>query len=237
MLPVFSKILERVHLQLYEYLENNKLLSTYQFGFRKNRSTVSAVVHLTDTIRKNMDMGQLTGALFIDLRKAFDTADHQSLTSKLLCYGVENTELKWIEDYFSNRSQIVSFEGEKSREEKILFGVPQGSILGPLLFLIHVNDLQQQRQKANHIMYADDTVLLFSDKNEVEIEKAINDDANMLHIWLCSNGLILNSKQGKTEFMMFGTATKRSNITHQTKITIDSKDISIPTAIIILEYI
>ena len=88
-----------------------------------------------------MDIGKLTGALFIDLRKAFDTVDHQSLTSKLLCYGVENTELKWIEDYLSNRSQIVSFEGEKSREEKIMFGVPQGSILGPLLFLIHVNDL------------------------------------------------------------------------------------------------
>ena len=226
-LPVFSKILERVvHFQLYEYLENNELLSPFQFGFRKNRSTASAVVHLTDTVRKNMDMGQLTGALFIDLRKAFDTVDHQSLTSKLLCYGVENNELKWIEDYLSNRSQIVSFEGEKSREEKILFGVPQGSILGPLLFLIHVNDLHHQIQKSNLIMYADDTVLLFSDKSEAEIEKAINHDAKMLHNWLCSNGLILNPKQGKTEFMMFGTAGKRSKITHQTKITIDSKDIS-----------
>ena len=126
-LPVFSKILERVvHFQLYEYLENNKLLSPYQFGFRKNRSTASAVVHITDTIRQIMDIGKLTGALFIDLRKAFDTGDHQSLTSKLLCYGVENSELKWIEDYLSNRSQIISFEGEKSRAEKIMFGVPQG---------------------------------------------------------------------------------------------------------------
>ena len=136
-----------------------------------------------------MDIGKLTGALFIDLRKAFDTVDHQSLISKLLCYGIENTELKWIEDYLSNRSQIVSFEGEKSREEKIMVGVPQGSILGPLLSLIHVNDPHQQIQKSNLIMYADDTVLLFSDKSEAEIEKAINHDAKMLHNWLCSNGL------------------------------------------------
>lgn len=87
-----------------------------------------------------MDMGQLTGALLIDLQKAFDTVDHQSLTSKLLCYVVENAEFKWVKDYLSNRSQVVNYEGEKSRKKNILFGVPQGLILGPLLFLVHVND-------------------------------------------------------------------------------------------------
>ena len=194
-LPIFSKILERVvHHQLYEYLESNKLLSPYQFGFRKNHSTSSAVVHLTDTVRKSMDMGKLTGALFIDLRKAFDTVDHECLTSKLPNYGIDNTELKWFQDYLSNRSQIVSFKGERSSEENILFGVPQGSILGPLLFLIHVNDLHQQIEKSNVIMYADDTVLLFSDKSETEIEKALNHDAKLLHDWMCRNGLILNAK-------------------------------------------
>ena len=132
-----------------------------------------------------MDKGQLIGALFIDLRKAFDTVDHKSLTSKISHYGIENIELKWIQDYLSNLSQIVSFEGEKSREEKIWFGVPQGSILGPLLFLIYVNDLHQQFEKSNIIMYVDDTVFLFSDKNETEIEKAINHDAKLLHNWLC----------------------------------------------------
>ena len=112
-----------------------------------------------------MGKGKLTGAFFIDLRKAFDTVDHQSLLAKLPYYGIENTELKWIHDYLSHRSQIVNYEGEKSKEEQILFGVPQGSILGPLLFLIHANDLHQQIQKSDIIMYADDTVLLFSDKN------------------------------------------------------------------------
>ena len=132
-----------------------------------------------------MDKGQLTGALFIDLRKAFDTVDHKSLTLKVSNYGIENTELKWIKDYLSNRSQIVSFEGEKSREEKIWFVVPQGSILGPPLFLIYVNELHQQVEKSNIIMYADETVFFFSDKNETEIEKTINHDAKLLHNWLC----------------------------------------------------
>ena len=104
--------------------------------------------------------------------------------------------------------------------------MPQGSILGPLLFLIHANDLHQQIEKSNVIMYADDTVLLFSDKSGTEIEKALNHDAKLLHNWLCRNGLNLNAKQGKSEFMMFGTAAKRNKITHQTKITIDAKDIS-----------
>ena len=131
-LPVFSKILEKVvYFQLYHYLENNKLLSPYQFGFRKNHSTKSSVVHLTDTVRKSMDKGKLTRALFIDLRKAFDTVDHQSLLSKLPYYGIEITELRWIHDCLSHRSQIVNYEGEKSKEEQILFGVPRGSILGP----------------------------------------------------------------------------------------------------------
>ena len=113
-----------------------------------------------------------------------------------------------------------------SREKKILFGVPQGSILGPLLFLVHVNDFHQQIEMSNLSMHADETVLLFSYKNEAEIEKAIDNGAKMLHHWFCSNGLILKPKQGKTEFMMFGTAAKRSKITHRAKIAIDSTEIS-----------
>jgi len=92
-LPVFSKILERVvHNQLYEYLERNRFLSSQQFGFRRNRSTSSAVVYFTDIVRKSMDRGQLTGALFVDLKKAFDTVDHSILISKLPLYGIEHAE-------------------------------------------------------------------------------------------------------------------------------------------------
>jgi len=153
--------------------------------------------------------------LFIDLRKAFDTVDHQSLLSKLPYYATENIELRWIHGYLSHRSQSINYERQKSKEEQILFGVPQGSILGPLLFLIHVNDLHQQIQKLDIIMYADGTVLLFSDKNEVEVEKSINHDAELLQNWLCKNELILHPNKSKTEFMLFGTAATRSKNAHQ----------------------
>ena len=226
-LPIFSKILERVvHNQLYEYLENNKFLSSQQFGFRRNGSTTSAVVYFTDIVRKSMDRGQLTGALFIDLRKAFDTVDHSTLISKLPLYGIGHAEQRWIQNYLTQRSQIACFEGELSQEEEITYGVPQGSILGPLLFLIHINDVHLYTENCKTIMHADDTVLLLSDKTEAEINKAINHDANLLHTWLCNNGLILNSNRGKTEFLIFGTAARRKKIENEIIIEINSKPIS-----------
>ena len=174
-LPVFSKILERVvHNQLYEYLENNEFLSSQQFGFRRSRSTSSAVVYFTDIVRKNMDRAHLAGALFIDLSQAFDTVDHSTLISKLPLYGIEHAEQRWIQNYLTQRSQIACFEGELSQEKKITYGVHQGSILGPLLFQIHINDVHLDIENCKTIMYADDTVLLFSDKTEAEINKAIN---------------------------------------------------------------
>ena len=111
-----------------------------------------------------MDRGQLTGALFVDLKKAFDTVDHSALISKLPLYGIEHAEQKWIQNYLTQRSQIACFEGKLSIEEKITYGVPQGSILGPLLFLIHINDVHLYIENCKPIMYADDTVLLFSGK-------------------------------------------------------------------------
>ena len=173
-----------------------------------------------------MDRGQLTGALFIDLRKAFDTVDHFTLISKLPLYGIEHAEQRWLQNYLAQRSQIACFEGELSQEENITYGVLQGSILGPLLFLIHINDVPLHVENCKTIMYADDTVLLFSDKTEDEINKAINQDANLLHTWLCNNGLILNSNKGKTEFMMFVTAARRKRIKNKMTIEISSKPIS-----------
>ena len=159
-----------------------------------------------------MDRGHLTGALFIDLSKAFDTVDHSTLISKLPLYGIEHAEQRWIQNYLTQRSQMACFEGELSQEEKITYGVPQGSILGPLLFQIHINNVHLHIENCKTIMYADDTVHLFSDKTEAEINKAVNYDANLLHTWFCNNGLILNSNRGTTEFMMFGTAARRKKI-------------------------
>ena len=114
----------------------------------------------------------------------------------------------------------------KVKREIYLFRVPQGSILGPLLFLKHISDLQRQIQKSDIIMYADDPVLSFSDKNEIEIDKAINHDAELLKNWLLKNGLILTPNNGKAEFMLLGTVVKGNKTTHQVQINIGSKNIN-----------
>ena len=162
-LPVLSKVLERaVHIQLYKYLQQNKILSPYQSGFRKRHSTKFAALSFSDNIRRNMDQGQLTGAVFIDLRKAFDTVDHTVLLIKLSNLGILDKEHGWFTDYLSNRTQVVEFQGVTSTPEAISTGVPQGSILGPLLFILHINDLPEVVSECNILMYADDTVLYCS---------------------------------------------------------------------------
>lgn len=133
-LPVFSKVLERVvYKQLYSYLEANELLSERQFGFRQRSSTQHAVTILTDSIRQNIDKGLMTGAVFLDLRKAFDTVDHSRIISKLPLYGIRDKELAWLESYLFGRKQFVQYDGYRSETQYIPCGVPQGSILGPLL--------------------------------------------------------------------------------------------------------
>ena len=123
--------------------------------------------------------------LFIDLRKAFDTVDQPSLISKLPLYGIMHAEERWFQNYLMQRSQIVFFGGELSKEEKITYGLAQGSILGPLLFNSHQR-LPIIYRNCRTMMYADDTGLLFSDKSKAEINKAINHYANLLHTLLCN---------------------------------------------------
>ena len=117
-LPVLSKVLERaVHIQLYKYLQQNKILSPYQCGFRKCHSTEFAALSFSDNTRRNMDQGQLTGAVFIDLRKAFDTVDHAVLLDKLSNLGIVDKEHGWFTDFLSNRTQVVEFQGVTSTPE------------------------------------------------------------------------------------------------------------------------
>ena len=155
-----------VHKQLYHYLQLHKIhwiLSPYQYGFRKNNSTEFAALSFAETIRRNLDQGCLTGAVFIDLRKAFDTVRHGLLLDKLSNLGVVDRELKWFIDYFQDRTQVVEFHGVSSDPEGVAVDVPQGSILGPLLFILHVNDLPDAAVQCSILMYADDTVILFSE--------------------------------------------------------------------------
>ena len=140
-LPTLSKLLEKaVHNQLSQYLEGNDLLNMFQFGYRDKRSTQLATTLLVDEIREAAEKGQLVGALFLDLSKAFDTISHDVILEKLKRYGVFEIELDWFKDYLFMRSQQVEVGNQKSKSHSVFSGVPQGSILGPLLFLVFFND-------------------------------------------------------------------------------------------------
>lgn len=210
-LPVISKLIERaVQVQLGKHLSERNILSPFQCGFRKAHSTETATISLTDTIRRNIDQGLLTGAVFIDLSKAFDTVDHTLLLQKLRYYGIENLELEWFKDYLTNRKQVVGYQNVMSDFQSITSGVPQGSILGPLLFILLVNDLPSTVARCTLLMYADDTVLFYSAKDVNVIEEKLNEDLGLIGNWLRENSLFINKE--KTECLLFGTPGKLSNI-------------------------
>ena len=180
-LPAISKLLERVmHTQLVSYLEENHLLSPFQCVFRKQHSTTFAALSFADKIQRNIDQGFMTGAVFVDLRKAFDTTDHSILSRKLHFLGIKGKELNWFENYLSGRTQVVDVGGASSDPTHITSGVPQGSILGPILFVSNINDLPLCIKICNVLMYADDTVLFCAGPNSKVIEDNLNQDLNTL---------------------------------------------------------
>ena len=210
-LPAVSKILEKaVQKQLLNHLEENNLLSDSQFGYRKKRSTELATALFLDSIRKAADTGCLTGAVFIDLSKAFDTIGHSTLIRKLRDYGVKQIELDWFTDYLFGRFQYVNYENKQSEKYPINCGVPQGSILGPILFLIFFDDIDEILHNSNIVKFADDTVIYASNKDKETIEHQLNEDLKRIQEFFAENELIANLKKSKTESILFGTAKKLS---------------------------
>ena len=157
-----------------------------------------------------MDRENLTGALFVDLSKAFDTVSHSSILDKLPAYGISGNEKAWFTDYLFHRKMRVNYKGTLSTPIPIHCGIPQGSILGPLLFLLHFNELSSLLKSCKMIMYVDDTVLYYSQKDMKGIEKVLSQDLCTVSKWLQENELLLNLKKGKTEVMLFVTK-KRLN--------------------------
>ena len=229
MLPILSKIMEKVvFTQLIEYLEINKLLTNCQFGYRSKRSTESAATLFVNDIRKEVDQGKLVGAVSMDLSKAFDTVGHAILIKKLKCYGVNGSELSLFGDYLFHRTQVVEIDQSYSDPHHLLSGVPQGSILGPLLFLIYFNDLPDCLTVAKVIMYADDTVYYASDTID-RIESVLNSEFKSIFEYMNDSELILNLKKGKTETMLFGTAKKLSKLPQPLEVTYNSHIINTTT--------
>ena len=207
-LPAFSKIFEKaVFDQLYLYFTQNNLLCKSQYGFRKQHSTQHAVLEAVDRISTDMDIGNTPMAIYLDFSKAFDTLDHQILLSKLRYYGVEQSSLKWFNNYLSERSHYVEIGQCDSKTVPISIGVPQGSILGPLLFSIYINDIQNCSEYFKCVKYADDTSLLNPSFNIDNYDlTTVNDELNKVYIWLCINRLSLNIK--KTKYMIFHNKNK-----------------------------
>ena len=154
---VFEKV---VFKQVYSYLQNHKILFENQFGFRKAHSTDLAALQLIDSIYEYLDKGKIPFPIFLDLSKAFDTIDHYILLHKLNHYGFINSSLAWFKSYLTGRSQYVVIDDITSNRSLIITGVPQGSVLGPLLFLIYINDMHKATDKFKYILFADDTTLI-----------------------------------------------------------------------------
>ena len=207
-MPTLSKVFERIMFdQIFYNFTKNNLLFTSQYGFRSNHSTELAALHLVDKISNYMDSGEVPMAIFLDLSKAFDTLDHDILLSKLHHYGIQNSSLNLFKSYLSNRSQYVEEQNTKSKMNPILTGVPQGSILGPLLFTIYVNDFHLASKRFEFIMYADDTTLLYKNINSNRSEDFINIELTKISRWLNLNKLSLNTS--KSKFMLFKKPLKK----------------------------
>ena len=210
LLSVFNRIFEKMMSnRLKSFFETHNLIFESQYGFREKRSTQHAIIDIVNQIQIKMDQKMYSCGIFIDLHKAFDTVNHSILLRKLEHYGIRGIINDWFHSYLSDRKQTVQIGNNISDNESTLVGVPQGSVLGPLLFLIYVNDIYKASNKLKFYLYADDTNLLYADRNLKSLESVLNAELLTVFNWLTANKLSLNMK--KSHFVIFHPYERKLN--------------------------
>ena len=210
-LPVVSKIIERhVHNHLYAYITETGLLCENQSGFRKNHSCQTCLINIVEYCYEHINNGNIVGLISLDFRKAFDIMQHDILCKKLRLYGCNNITVNWFNSYLSGRTQHVMMNNVTSNQCYVKHGVPQGSILGPLLFVIYINDLVMHCTECSLHKYADDSNLIVAGKTVTEINCLLSKDLQNIEDWCLNNRFALNLR--KCNFMMINSSQRKRYI-------------------------
>jgi len=205
-LTQINKVFEKlIHSRLMNFINDHKILKNHQFGFRKNHNTSHGITHLNEQIIKNLEKKKTCALLFIDLKSAFDTIDHTILTKKLDHYGIRGNFLSLLISYLTGRKQYIKSGEIESSLLSVICGVPQGSVLGPLLFILYINDMTNSSNLETSL-YADDAAMLLADTNLKHLQRKINNELSTLNEWFISNKLTLNLT--KTNYMLVGNKHK-----------------------------
>jgi hypothetical protein len=196
--------LELVKEKVLNFLSKKEILYKYQFGFRKSHSTNLALLEVVETLYTNLDADNYCLGTYLDLQKAFDTVDHNILLSKLSYYGIRGNALNWFERFLNRRKQFTSVNGACSKTSVIGCGVPQGSVLGPLLFLLYVDDIQNAFTSATPKLFADDINIFLFGKDLKGLFSTTNTELASLSEWLLANKLTLSIGQDdNTKFTLY----------------------------------
>ena len=220
LLLIFCKILEKcIHSRVMDFIVEKRVLSPKQFGFQKGLSTELAINSLLYNIIDSLENKEIGFCILLDFAKAFDTVNHEILLAKLEYYGIRGIAYNWFKSYLSNRKQCTEIGNFQSKFDYVKHGVPQGSVLGPLSFLLYINDMIFSSSICKFTLFADDTSLFYSHKNKAEGAKILNDELTKIAEWLAANKLSLNV--GKSKLLIFSNQRSKVN-DEQTTSSADS---------------